>query len=447
MAQTQARTLHLDTREWLDRVDAMGELRRMDGASWQEDIGRVTEMLHHTDDSPAVLFDNIPGYPQGQRLLVNANGNKNRLSVTLGFDPQMNAEELKAWFIDKMENMTPRPVQFVDSGPVTENVLEGDAVDVLKFPVPKWHPEDGGRYIGTGSVDHHQGPRHGLGQPRHLPRDGARRQAASASTSRRASTAASTATSTSRSGEPMPVAHRRRRRPAALRGEHARNRLRQVSSTSGWRHPRRAAGGDPRQVHRPADPRQRRDRDRGLRPPGRASCWRAPSASGPATTRAAAARSRSSTSRPSTTATTRSCSAARPRSRPYEAHRYRIYLRSALIQREIAARRRAGRHRRAGATAWAAAACSTWCRSSSAIPATRARRCTWRRCAARAPTWAGYVIVVDDDIDISDLERGDVGRCPRARIPTGRSTSSIAPGRARSTRPSTPTRRGSTRGC
>ena len=30
-----------------------------------------------------------------------------------------------------------------------ENVLQGDAVDVLRFPAPQWHAEDGGRYIGT----------------------------------------------------------------------------------------------------------------------------------------------------------------------------------------------------------------------------------------------------------------------------------------------------------
>ena len=43
MAQTQTK-LHLDTRTWLDQVDRIGELRRVDGASWQEDIGRVTEI-------------------------------------------------------------------------------------------------------------------------------------------------------------------------------------------------------------------------------------------------------------------------------------------------------------------------------------------------------------------------------------------------------------------
>jgi 4-hydroxy-3-polyprenylbenzoate decarboxylase len=34
--------------------------------------------------------------------------------------------------------------------PVFENTQEGDAVDVLSFPTPHWHPGDGGRYIGTG---------------------------------------------------------------------------------------------------------------------------------------------------------------------------------------------------------------------------------------------------------------------------------------------------------
>ena len=34
-------------------------------------------------------------------------------------------------------------------GPVLENVLEGDAIDVLKFPVPLHHEKDKARYIGT----------------------------------------------------------------------------------------------------------------------------------------------------------------------------------------------------------------------------------------------------------------------------------------------------------
>jgi 4-hydroxy-3-polyprenylbenzoate decarboxylase len=44
-----------------------------------------------------------------------------------------------------------KPVEpkLVKSGPVKENVLTGDDVDLFQFPVPKWHALDGGRYIDT----------------------------------------------------------------------------------------------------------------------------------------------------------------------------------------------------------------------------------------------------------------------------------------------------------
>ena len=43
------------------------------------------------------------------------------------------------------------PVE-VETGPVKENILVGDDVDLFKFPTPKWHELDGGRYIGTGGI-------------------------------------------------------------------------------------------------------------------------------------------------------------------------------------------------------------------------------------------------------------------------------------------------------
>ncbi len=48
-----------------------GELRDVPGASWESDIGEVTALLDATDGSPAVLFDDIPGYPKGRRVIVN----------------------------------------------------------------------------------------------------------------------------------------------------------------------------------------------------------------------------------------------------------------------------------------------------------------------------------------------------------------------------------------
>jgi len=141
---------HEDLRDWLAMVDAIGELRVLEGVDWQENIGRISEMLHHTDGAPAVVFDAVPGYPRGHRVLVNAQGERRRLSVTLGLPVDIGVWELIDEWERRMDTVTQLPWSPVDSGPVTENVQEGDAVDLLSFPTPLWHPQDGGRYIGTG---------------------------------------------------------------------------------------------------------------------------------------------------------------------------------------------------------------------------------------------------------------------------------------------------------
>ncbi|NIO10181.1 MAG: UbiD family decarboxylase, partial [Deltaproteobacteria bacterium] len=38
----------------------------------------------------------------------------------------------------------------VDGGPLFENNMDGDEVDLTAFPAPIWHEGDGGRYLGTG---------------------------------------------------------------------------------------------------------------------------------------------------------------------------------------------------------------------------------------------------------------------------------------------------------
>ena len=50
---------------------------------WQAGIGEVTEMLDHAEGSPCVLFDEVPGYPAGRRVIVNCNGTPARQAVTL----------------------------------------------------------------------------------------------------------------------------------------------------------------------------------------------------------------------------------------------------------------------------------------------------------------------------------------------------------------------------
>jgi UbiD family decarboxylase len=143
-----------DLREWMTFVEGIGQLRTVRGASWEADIGAITEMLDHTEDSPCVLFDDIPGYPAGRRVIVNCSGTPQRQAVTLGLPvAQGNHEGLREYWKRTLEGLAPIEPRVVTSGPILENVIEGDEIDLTAFPAPIWHPKDGGRFIGTASIN------------------------------------------------------------------------------------------------------------------------------------------------------------------------------------------------------------------------------------------------------------------------------------------------------
>lgn len=141
-------------REWIAEAEKLDEVRHVKGATWEEDIGLATELLQHDENAPCALFDEIPGYPKGFRVLSNFFGGR-RQNMILGFPADFTKVELSDAFLDRYRQAIndPIPHEVVEDGPVLENILTGDDVDVLKFPTPKWHDGDGGRYIGTGSFN------------------------------------------------------------------------------------------------------------------------------------------------------------------------------------------------------------------------------------------------------------------------------------------------------
>jgi UbiD family decarboxylase len=151
----KARVAYDDLRQWIAEADKLGELVRGSGYSWQEDIGMAAELLQHDPKGPVALFDDIPGYPRGFRVLTNFFGGR-RQNMTLGHPADLNKIELSEAFLADFQKIcdTPMPYRVVDIGPIMENVIEGDAVDVMRFPTPVWHDRDEGRrYIGTGSFN------------------------------------------------------------------------------------------------------------------------------------------------------------------------------------------------------------------------------------------------------------------------------------------------------
>ncbi|MGE5817485.1 MAG: UbiD family decarboxylase domain-containing protein, partial [Deltaproteobacteria bacterium] len=141
-----------DLREWLGIVEEMGELKRLAGAHWNLEIGAITDVVHHTEPSPALLFDEIPDYPTDRSILVNAMHSRNRLAVTMGLPTGLKDLEIVTQLRQKIAAIKPIPPRFVQTGPICENVLTGNSIDITKFPAPKWHEHDGGRYIGTGCI-------------------------------------------------------------------------------------------------------------------------------------------------------------------------------------------------------------------------------------------------------------------------------------------------------
>jgi len=143
-----------DLRSWIDEVEKLGELARINGADWDVEIGAITELGHHRGEkSKAILFDQIKGYPEGYRVLSNTLNTVKRIATTLHMDTNYARldfiKDIKR-HITEVNYIKP---EVVKDGPVMENVFEGKDIDMWKFPTPKWHELDGGRYIGTGSID------------------------------------------------------------------------------------------------------------------------------------------------------------------------------------------------------------------------------------------------------------------------------------------------------
>ena len=131
-----------DLRVFLERAEAAGEFKRVKGADPHLEIGAIFELSHEHLYPPVMLFEEMKGCDPTHRILCNV-----RVAKFVVGD--LNMEAVKAYRKRPKERSQPIPPRLVNTGPVYENVMEGEAVDVNKLPTPKWHESDGGNYVGT----------------------------------------------------------------------------------------------------------------------------------------------------------------------------------------------------------------------------------------------------------------------------------------------------------
>src|SRR5262245_48298591 len=121
-----------DVRQWIQKVQEMSELRVIEGADWNLEIGALSVLASkHKENSPALLFDRITGYRPGYRILVGFFESLKRSALTTNLPLDITREGfIKAW-CDRLARPASFPPITVSSGPIMENNLSGDDIDLF----------------------------------------------------------------------------------------------------------------------------------------------------------------------------------------------------------------------------------------------------------------------------------------------------------------------------
>lgn len=142
-----------DLREFIHIAEQAGEVKVIEGAESELEIGVISELLIGSKNPPLLLFDKIKGHEAGYRVASNLFTSPKRMALGLGLPLEGTNMELVKAMRDRISaGIKLLPPEEVKTGPINENVDIGDKVDLLKFPAPKWHELDGGPYIGTGCI-------------------------------------------------------------------------------------------------------------------------------------------------------------------------------------------------------------------------------------------------------------------------------------------------------
>ena len=108
------------------------------------DITATVFELERAGRSPVVIFENVEGFDMP--VVTNIAGNRRLIAAALGVEPSA----LATIFRERCQDY--RPVERVASAPWQDQVIEGDAVDLTRLPIPTHFAVDAGPYITAGQI-------------------------------------------------------------------------------------------------------------------------------------------------------------------------------------------------------------------------------------------------------------------------------------------------------
>jgi 4-hydroxy-3-polyprenylbenzoate decarboxylase len=132
-----------DLRAFVEIAEKQGDLMHVEGADPDREIGAIYELSLEHLYPPTLLFSNMKGCDPTCRIVMNVRTSKFMVG---NLDMEAVREARRRGARKSVDPIEPR---LVNTGPVLENVVAGDAVDIYKFPAPIWHADDGGPYLGT----------------------------------------------------------------------------------------------------------------------------------------------------------------------------------------------------------------------------------------------------------------------------------------------------------
>ena len=121
-----------DVRQWIQQVEDLGELTRVDGVDPHLELGGLVDLYQWDMENPALLFDHLKGHQPGYRVLANVFTSMRRVSLSLNMPIGYGRQAFVQAWRQRLKELKPVPAELVQgSADLALLAEELEAADTL----------------------------------------------------------------------------------------------------------------------------------------------------------------------------------------------------------------------------------------------------------------------------------------------------------------------------